>query len=88
MALTLLDRYDTGAYGSALSVEATLLRVEALEAVGRRVEASALARRFIAENPDSPLAERAQSFIVDGPAPAARTPPRRDPPRESSKPGP
>jgi hypothetical protein len=88
MALTLLDRYDTGAYGSALSVEATLLRVEALQAVGRRAEASALARRFIAENPDSPLAERAQSFIVDGPTPAAKTPPRRDPPRESSKPGP
>jgi hypothetical protein len=88
MALTLLDRYDTGAYGRALSVEATLLRVEALEAVGRRAEASALARRFIAENPDSPLAERAQSFIVDGPTPAAKTPPRPDPPGEASKPGP
>jgi hypothetical protein len=87
-ALTLLDRYDTGAYGRALSVEATLLRVEALDALGRRAEASALARRFVAENPDSPLAERAQSFIVDGPAPAATAAPRREPPIESAKPGP
>jgi hypothetical protein len=86
-ALTLLDRYDTGAHGRALAVEATLLRVEALDAVGRRAEASALARRFVAENPDSPLAERAQSFIVDGSAPAAKAP-RPEPPSESSKPGP
>ena len=40
-----------------------MLRVEALDAVGRRPEAEALARRFVHDNPDSPLAERAQRFI-------------------------
>ncbi len=62
-ALALLDRYDTGEYGKRLSLEASVLRVEALDAVGRRAEAEALARRFVRENADSPLAERAQSFI-------------------------
>jgi hypothetical protein len=62
-ALALLDRYDTGEYGKSLSLEASVLRVEALAAVGRRAEAQALARRFVRENPDSPLAERAQTFI-------------------------
>ncbi|HTV22167.1 MAG TPA: hypothetical protein VMG12_25935 [Polyangiaceae bacterium] len=62
-ALVLLDRYDTGEYGKSLSLEASVLRVEALDAVGRRREAETLARRFVRDNPDSPLAERAQSFI-------------------------
>jgi hypothetical protein len=62
-ALALLDRYATGEYGTSLSLEASVLRVEALDAVGRRAEAEALARRFVRDNPDSPLAERAQSFI-------------------------
>jgi hypothetical protein len=62
-ALALLDRYDGGEYGSSLALEASVLRVEALDAVGRRAEAEALARRFVRDNPDSPLAERAQRFI-------------------------
>jgi hypothetical protein len=62
-ALSLLDRYDTGIYGASLSLEARVLRVEALDASGRAAEAEALARRFVRENPDSPLAERAQRFI-------------------------
>jgi hypothetical protein len=66
-ALALLERYDTGEYGKSLSLEASVLRVEALDAVGRRAEAQALARRFVRENPDSPLAERAQSFISADP---------------------
>jgi hypothetical protein len=68
-ALVLLDRYDGGEYGSRLALEARVLRVEALDAVGRRAEAEALARRFVRDNPDSPLAERAQRFI-DRAAPA------------------
>jgi len=68
-ALVLLDRYDGGEYGSSLALEASVLRVEALDAVGRRAEAEALARRFVRDNPDSPLAERAQRFI-DRTAPA------------------
>lgn len=62
-ALALLDRYDGGEYGSSLALEASVLRVEALDAVGRRADAEALARRFVRANPDSPLAERAQRFI-------------------------
>jgi hypothetical protein len=62
-ALALLDRHAAGEYGSSLALEASVLRVEALDAVGRRAEAEALARRFVRDNPDSPLAERAQRFI-------------------------
>jgi hypothetical protein len=62
-ALALLDRYDGGEYGASLALEASVLRVEALDAVGRRADAEALARRFVRDNPDSPLAERAQRFI-------------------------
>jgi hypothetical protein len=62
-ALALLDRYDRGDYGTRLALEAQVLRVEALDASGRGAEAEALARRFVRENPDSPLAERAQRYI-------------------------
>lgn len=62
-ALALLDGYDSGEYGKTLSLEATVLRIEALEAVGQHAEARALARRFVRDNPDSPLAERAQRFV-------------------------
>jgi hypothetical protein len=62
-ALVLLDRYDGGEYGSSLALEASVLRIEALDAVGRRSEAEALARRFVRDNPDSPLAERAQRWL-------------------------
>lgn len=74
-ALALLERYDSGEYGSSLSLEASVLRVEALDAVGRRAEAEALARRFVRDNPDSPLAERAQRFL-DRTDPARRRRPR------------
>ena len=62
-ALALLDRYDSGEYGTSLALEARVLRVEALDASGRRPAALALARRFVRENPDSPLAERTQRFL-------------------------
>jgi len=74
-ALALLDRYDGGEYGKSLSLEASVLRLEALDAVGRRSEAEVLARRFVRENPDSPLAERAQRFI-DRAGPAQPAPER------------
>ena len=38
--------------------EATVLRIEALAATGRRDEARALARDFVARHPASPLSER------------------------------
>jgi hypothetical protein len=64
-ALALLDRYDSEPFGNELSTEAELLRVEALASLGRRAEATARARRFVRDNPDSPLVDRAQSFIVE-----------------------
>jgi hypothetical protein len=62
-ALALLESYDAELHGTDLAAEATLLRLEALTAVGRKAEAAALARRFVAENPDSPMVDRARSFI-------------------------
>jgi hypothetical protein len=59
-ALTVLDRYEQELGATALRDEAALLRIEALAAQGRAAEAAALARRFVVEHPDSPLAERAQ----------------------------
>lgn len=62
-ALSLLDGYTRELGGSALSAEATLLRMEALAALGRSEQARALAERFVRENPNSPLVDRAQSFL-------------------------
>jgi outer membrane protein assembly factor BamD (BamD/ComL family) len=59
-ALVALDRYESELGGTDLRDEAALLRIEALAAQGRAAEAAALARRFVLEHPDSPLAERAQ----------------------------
>jgi hypothetical protein len=61
-ALSELDRY-AGQRGGRLVAEATLLRLQALTRAGRAAEASRLARKFVAENPNDPLAERARSFI-------------------------
>ncbi len=64
-ALALLERHAGEAGGTNLGAEATLLRVEALAALGQHAEARALARRFVAENPNSPLSDRARNFMRD-----------------------
>lgn len=61
-ALQALDAYAKDAKGSSLGSEASLLRIEALAGSGRRSEASSLARRFVEQNPNSPLVDRARSF--------------------------
>jgi hypothetical protein len=61
-ALSELDRY-AGRRGGRLVAEATLLRLQALTRAGRAAEASRIARKFVADNPNDPLAERARSFI-------------------------
>src|SRR5688500_14924410 len=61
-ALSELDRY-AGQRGGRLVAEATLLRLQALTRAGRAAEASRIARKFVADNPNDPLAERARSFI-------------------------
>lgn len=60
-ALELLDQRSTA--GGELDAEATLLRIEALASVGRHEQASELARRFVASNPNSALADRAKAFV-------------------------
>jgi len=62
-ALRVLDRYTRGARGSSLASEASLLRIEALAGSGRREEASSQALDFVEQNPNSPLVDRARSFI-------------------------
>lgn len=60
-ALDLLDR--RARTGGELEAEATVLRIEALASLGRRQEASELARRFVQANPNSALADRAKAFV-------------------------
>jgi outer membrane protein assembly factor BamD (BamD/ComL family) len=62
-ALALLDTHARERGGSELIAEATLLRIEALSALGERVTASDLARRFVHDSPHSALSDRAKSFI-------------------------
>ncbi|MEI9939430.1 MAG: hypothetical protein WDO69_19595 [Pseudomonadota bacterium] len=62
-ALTALDRYDRVLKGQKLRAEATLLRIEALSRSGQAGAASALAQRFVEQNPGSPLVDRARSFV-------------------------
>jgi len=49
-----------------LRAEATLLRIQALARAGNAQAASTLAQRFVEQNPDSPLVDRARSFIQEG----------------------
>ena len=62
-ALAALDRYDRVLKGSKLRAEATMLRIQALARSGDAQAASTLAQRFVAQNPESPLVDRARSFI-------------------------
>lgn len=57
-ALVLLRRYATTYPGGTFRPEVTVLRIEALAATGRRDEARAQARDFVARHPDGPLSER------------------------------
>jgi hypothetical protein len=74
-ALSLLDQYDRVS-GGHLTAEATLLRIQALSSSGRSSLASSLARRFIDSDPQHPLAEQAQDYVVEpahgGPDPRNR----------------
>jgi hypothetical protein len=61
-ALAELDRFEKLRGFRKLSVEASLLRIESLAKLGRLEEARARAVRFIAENPNNPLVDRAAQF--------------------------
>jgi len=71
-ALVALDRYDHVLGGKQMRAEAMLLRMEALSRAGKPDAASALATRFVRDNPQSPLVDRARSFLKTAPASRAR----------------
>lgn len=60
LALELLRSYDQRFPRGAFRQEVAVLRVEALERRGERDRANDLARKFVAENPDSPHVERVE----------------------------
>jgi hypothetical protein len=62
-ALAALDHYDRVLKGKKMRAEATLLRIEALSRAGQAEAASALAKRFVEQNPGNPLVDRARSFV-------------------------
>lgn len=62
-ALSALDQYDHVLKGTKMRAEATLLRIETLSRAGQGGAASQLAQRFVAQNPESPLVDRARSFV-------------------------
>jgi hypothetical protein len=62
-ALAGLDHYDHVLKGKKMRAEATLLRIEALSRSGQAGAASALAQQFVEKNPESPLVDRARSFV-------------------------
>ncbi len=68
-ALDLLGRHAVHFPHGALAPEETALRVEALMRMGRTAEARAYARRFVAANPASPLAERMRRLVNGATAP-------------------
>lgn len=64
-ALQKLDDYDRKLRGVRMNDEAILLRISALSRVGRYAESRAFALRFIEQNPNSPLVERAQQLLSE-----------------------
>jgi hypothetical protein len=62
-ALELLEQRERAHTSNGLDAEATLLRIETLAALGKPGAASELATRFVRENPNSTLGDRAKSFI-------------------------
>jgi len=63
VALSELDRHQAEFPRGLLGQEATLLRIEALVRSGNRPAAEALARQFLARQPNSPHAKRIESLL-------------------------
>ena len=68
-ALEILAGYTARFPGGVLDPESVALRVEALAKAGQTHQAQALARRFVAANPASPLAERMQRLASGSASP-------------------
>jgi hypothetical protein len=69
-ALALLDRHDRDFSPAALDVEASVLRIQALAALGRTGEARSLASSFLLAHPDLPQARRVKTLMsnIDTPS--------------------
>ncbi len=63
-ALSLLDHYRHSYPRGELAPEAAVLRIEAVAAAGRTIEARRLARAFLAQHPESPLSDRVAHFAA------------------------
>lgn len=64
-ALARLDAHDAAFGGGALSQEALVLRIQALVKLGRRSEAAALGRAFVAAHPTSTHATRLRALLPE-----------------------
>jgi outer membrane protein assembly factor BamD (BamD/ComL family) len=71
VALAELEAFGRNSGWRQLSVEASLLRIEALAAAGRTEQARSQARRFVEQHPNNPLVDRAQKFATGQAADAA-----------------
>lgn len=79
-ALAELDRFGRGPGWRQLAVEARLLRIEALARAGRADEARNLARRFVEQNPNNPLVDRARTFATPPASSGVEQPPEEKQP--------
>jgi hypothetical protein len=66
-ALGLVEAYERRFAHPALGPEATVLRIESLIALGRTTEARGLASRLLAEQPNTPYAQRVRSLLSNAP---------------------
>ena len=71
-AVDALDRYGRDFPNGRLALEADVLRIEALFKSGRAAKAIGLANKFLAANPNSPLANRVRAMLRDPPGAGAR----------------
>jgi hypothetical protein len=79
-ALAELDQFGRGPGWRQLAVEARLLRIEALARAGRADEAQNLARRFVEQNPNNPLVDRARTFATPAASSGVEEPPKENHP--------
>ncbi len=64
-ALSVLNQHRVALQVGQLRLEAEVLRLEALSSLGAKQEVSERARRFIDENPNSPLVDRVRGYVAE-----------------------
>jgi|GEM_PF-2874302 len=62
--LSVLELHRKGVRGGVLTPEATILRIDALRALGQRARASREAARFVHDYPESPLVEHVRELLT------------------------